>query len=264
MGKLILTYHVTRLESLSRAGSDLLGLRADLEWLACNGVVVRSLEALLDPACEHGVAITFDDGTRIDAEPIEHPTLGRLPSALSILGEYRRRFPAWQASSFVIASPLAREQIAAGLAGQYGPDLMHQRWWPDAARSGLLQIENHSWDHNHPLVERSAQRDNRRGSFLDIETEAEAEAEIAQASDYISQACGRRPRYFAYPFGEASRFLREDYLPRRGAALGLVAAFSTEPRALRSDDDRWYLPRFVSGRDWHCDDGLRQLVEHWL
>jgi peptidoglycan/xylan/chitin deacetylase (PgdA/CDA1 family) len=264
VGKLILTYHVTRLDALSREGSDLLGLRADIGWLLGHGVPLHSLDALLDPACERGVAITFDDGTRIDAESIEHPRLGRLPSALSILGEFQRQLPDWHASTFIIASPDARGALAAGLASDYGPDLMHERWWLQAERSGLLRLENHSWDHNHPLVTRSLQRDNLRGSFHTIGTEAEAEGEIAQASDYIERAVGRRPRYFAYPFGEASHFLREDYLPRRGPQLGLSAAFSTEPRGLRSDDDRWFLPRFVSGRDWCSDDGLRELIAQWV
>jgi len=263
MGRLVLTYHVTRLESLSREGADLLALRADLALLADAGLPLRSLDDLLDPACEHGIAITFDDGTRIDAESIEHPRFGRLPSALSILEEFRPRFPGWHASSFVIASPEARAQLAAGLAADYGPDLMHDRWWPDVSRGGLLQLENHSWDHNHPLVAQSAQRDNRRGTFGNIDTEAEADAEIAAASDYIEQACGRRPRYFAYPFGDTTAFLYDDYLPRRGPALGLQAAFTTEPRALRSDDSRWRLPRFVSGRDWQDDDGLRRLLAQW-
>ncbi len=264
MGKLILTYHVTRLDALSREGCDLLGLRADLGWLLAHGIPLRSLDALLDPACEHGVAITFDDGTRIEAEAIEHPRLGPLTSALSILAEFADRLPGWHASSFVIASPDARAALAAGLVDEYGPDLMHQRWWGAAAEGGLMRLENHSWDHNHPMVERSQQRDNVRGTFHNIETEAEADGEIAQASDYIAHATGRRPRYFAYPFGESSDFLRTDYLPRRGPTLGLAAAFSTEPRGLRADDNRWHLPRCVSGHDWCNDDGLRELIERWV
>lgn len=264
MGRLILTYHMTRVDEWSRNGADLLALRADLEWLASNAIPVCSLEALFDPACEHGVALTFDDGTRMDAESIDHPDHGQLPSAISILAEFKSRLPGLCVANFVIASPVARNDLAAALTERYGADLMHERWWKTAASSGLMQLENHSWDHNHPLVQRTAQRDNLRGSFFPIETEAEAEAEIADASTYIESACGRRPRYFAYPFGEASEFLRSDYLPRRGIDLGLVGAFSTEPRALRADDDRWYLPRFVSGRDWRSNRDLERLVGAWL
>jgi peptidoglycan/xylan/chitin deacetylase (PgdA/CDA1 family) len=123
-----------------------------------------------------------------------------------------------------------------------------------------MQIENHSWDHNHPVLARSVQRDNVRGRFDVIETEAEAEAEIARASDYIAAQTGMRPVYFAYPFGQTNDFLATDYLPRRGAAIGLRAAFTTDPRPLNDDDSRWLLPRYVCGRDW-CDDlGLERLI----
>ncbi|MFY8135000.1 MAG: polysaccharide deacetylase family protein [Aquimonas sp.] len=258
--RLILTYHATRLERFDRRGCDLLRLMADLDLLADAGLPVLPLESLLAPDCREGVAITLDDGTRIDGEPHLHPGLGLLPSMLQVLAQAKRRLPQLRASSFVIASPAARADMATALRVDYGDDLMHERWWPQAQASGLMDIENHSWDHNHPLVARTAQRDNRRGSFLDIETEAEAEAEISAASEYLERATGRRPRYFAYPFGHVGEFLRADWLPRRGPQIGLEAAFSTEPRALSPDDDRWALPRFVSGRDWRDDAGLLDLL----
>jgi peptidoglycan/xylan/chitin deacetylase (PgdA/CDA1 family) len=261
MPKRVLTYHMTRVDEWSREGSDLLGLRADLALLIGRGVAIHPLETLLDPACASGVAITFDDGTRIDAESIRHPRWGVLPSALSILAEASERCPGLTASTFVIASPTARDELARGLVDDYGPDLMHDRWWPEAQRTGLLQVENHSWDHNHPLVARSCQRDNVRGTFLNIDTDDECEAEIAAASEYIERRCGRRPRYLAYPYGEASPFLRERFLPARGAGVGLQAAFSTEPRPLANGDDRWFLPRYVSGRDWKTDAGLLALLD---
>lgn len=260
MARLVLTYHATRLEDWSRSGADLLGLRADLALLAREGVPVLPLADLLAPGCTRGVAITFDDGTRMDGESITHPRLGVLPSMLSVLVEARAAHPRLCVSSFVIASAQARADLEAGLVDDYGPALMHDGWWRAAAHSGLMELENHSWDHNHPLVARTAQRDNRRGSFLDIETEAEAEAEISAASAEIERVVGRRPRWFAYPFGDVSDFLRRDWLPRRGPQIGLMAAFTTEPRALSPDDDRWALPRFVSGRDWRDDDGLLDLL----
>jgi hypothetical protein len=260
MARLVLTYHATRLESWDRGGADLLGLAADLELLAREGVPVLPLPELLDPACREGVAISFDDGTRMDGESIEHPRLGRLPSMLSILSSARASHPRLRVSSFVIASQQARDDLDTGLVHDYGPRLMDDGWWRAAAHSGLMELENHSWDHNHPLVQVSAQRDNRRGSFLNIETAAEAEAEITRASDEIERRVGRRPRYFAYPFGDMPSFLRADWLPRRGPEIGLEAAFSTEPRPLSAEDDRWALPRFVSGRDWRDDAGLLALL----
>ena len=111
-----------------------------------------------------------------------------------------------------------------------------------------------------PLVPRTAQRDNVRGSFLDIATEAEAEAEIADASALIEAEAGFRPRHFAYPYGDVSPFLRDDWLPRFGPKIGLTAAFTTEPRAIAENDSRWALPRVVSGRDWNDSEGLAALL----
>jgi peptidoglycan/xylan/chitin deacetylase (PgdA/CDA1 family) len=160
----------------------------------------------------------------------------------------------------VIASEQARADIDAGLANDYGPELLHSRWWQPAQQSGLIELGNHSFDHNHPMVIRSAQRDNLRGNFLNIETEAEAEAEIAQASDEIERIAGFRPRWFAYPFGDVSGFLRDDWLPRRGPQIGLHAAFTAEPRALSKNENRWALPRYVNGRDWNGSEGLAALL----
>lgn len=259
MAKLILTYHASRLQSLDRHGADVVALAADLAWLAEHGVPVMGLAALLDPAVQHGVAITFDDGIRLDGERYVHPRFGELPSMLEVLRLYKPMLPNLVATSFVIASPDARHALAEGLAADYGEDLMHARWWRPAQHSGLIELGNHSFDHNHELVPRTAQRDNVRGTFMNITTEAEAEAEIAKASDLIETEGGVRPRHFAYPYGDVSPFLRDDWLPRRGPDIGLTAAFTVEPRALSPDDNRWALPRFISGRDWNDSEGLAAL-----
>lgn len=259
--KAILTYHASRLDSLDSRGCDLLRLQEDLILLADSGTPVLPLDTLLAPDCQHGIAITFDDGTRIDAEEHEHPRLGRLPSMLGLLIAARPRLPQLRASTFVIASPQARADLSQALESDYGQDLMHERWWRAAAGSGVLDIENHSWDHNHPIVQRSAQRNNERGNFLLIETEAEAEAEITTASDYIENSCGRRPRYFAYPFGDMSDYLRHTWLPRRGPQIGLHAAFSTEAQVFDHSVDRWAIPRYVAGRDWQDASGLLNILD---
>jgi len=202
--RLVLTYHATRLQRLTREGCDLLSLHADLDWLADQGIAVLPLDDLLaDPSIE-GVAITLDDGTRIDGWPHLHPAMGLLPSMLQILQHAKRRLPRLCVSNFVIASPQARDVLATHLVAELGQSLMDADWWSTAQASGLMQLENHSWDHNHPLLPSSVQRENKRGNFLAIDSAEDAEAEIAVASDVIGHALGRRPRYFAYPFGDVS------------------------------------------------------------
>jgi peptidoglycan/xylan/chitin deacetylase (PgdA/CDA1 family) len=128
----------------------------------------------------------------------------------------------------------------------------------------MMAVENHSWDHNHASLARTLQRDNRRGDFKRIDCEEECRGEIDQASDYIERVAGRRPRFFAYPYGEASDFLRRDYLPRRGPEIGLAAALGCDPEPVTNRSDRWFLPRYMCGRDWSSADDLYRLLDDAL
>ena len=271
----ILTYHPIHIVDDTYAGNDLLALSADLQALGRRGVRVRSLDQLLRPVgAAHlleplegpTVAITFDDGSVFDFIDHPHPTCGPQRAAASRLREDAARGGAVAgakpfASTFVIASPEARAELDRKdyLGGNYWPD----DWWPAAAASGALGIESHSWDHNHPSLARSAQRDNARGTFMNIETWEEAEAEIARSVEYISVHAARAPRFFAYPWGEANAFLAGEYLPRRGPQLGLRAAVGSAPVASGYTDDgcdRWNLPRFVCGHDWRDPAGFEALL----
>ena len=182
-----------------------------------------------------------------------------LESASRRLGALRDARPI--ASTFVIASPHARAELDRNdyFAGGYWPDA----WWPDAAAGGVLSVESHSWDHNHPSIARSVQRDNVRGTFGNIDTWDEAEAEIAQSVALIARVAGTSPRFFAYPWGEPSEYLLRDYLPRRGPELGLKAALSSAPYAsgfATEESARWLVPRLVCGHDWKTPGELEALL----
>jgi len=71
-----------------------------------------------------------------------------------------------------------------------------------------------------------------------------------RAAEYIAGKTGRRPRFFAYPFGESSTYIRNEYFPERGDEHGCLAALGTDPGLVSAHSDRWNLPRFVCGRDW--------------
>ena len=162
------------------------------------------------------------------------------------------------ASSFVIASPEDRivldQRNLAGL-GWWGDD-----WWAEAQGSGLMAIECHSWDHAHPTLDRVAQKDNIRGDFRSVDTFDDCIAQVDRAADYIEKTAGARPRFFAYPWGQASRYLRASYMPRQSKRHGFRAAFSIEPRRLSRRDDRWFLPRFVCGKDWKSTKELESIL----
>ena len=270
----ILTYHPIHIVDNSYAGNDLVALESDLAAFARRGVRVRSLDQLVTPPGSERllaplegptVAITFDDGSVFDFLDHPHPTCGPQRSAATLLRKAAGDATSGArpyATTFVIASPEARAELDRRdyFGGGYWPD----HWWREAVASGALAVESHSWDHNHPSLERSVQRDNVRGTFMNIETWDEAEAEVAQSVAYIAAHAGRAPRFFAYPWGEANEFLAREYLPRRGPELGLRAAVGSAPVAsgyVSQSSERWNLPRFVCGHDWRDPAGLDAILE---
>jgi len=255
---IILTWHSINVLDNTRAGNDLVAFSEDLALLHRLGWTILPLVdalARLDsgdlPA--RTAVLTLDDGSIMDFHQFDHPTCGRQTSAIERLRRFAEGLPddsphVAHVTSFVIASPDARAELDRVDYMSLGvwPD----DWWRQANQSGLMSVESHSWDHNHGSLARTAQRNNERGAFRLIETESECRAEVERASDYIEFRSGRRPRFFAYPYGQASDYLRYEYLPARGRSLGLEAALGCTPEPVTPASDRWFLPRFVCGRDW--------------
>ncbi len=264
----ILTWHSVNVHNNRYSGNDLVAFSEDLVQLDRLGWTILPLESGLErlernDLPDRAVALTADDGSILDFASFAHPTCGPqsglLPRLRHLLAHGRlaaRHEPI--ISAFVIASPDARAELDRKVTG--GLDLWPDSWWRDANASGLMHIESHSWDHNHDALDRTAQRDNRRGDFFAIETENECRIEVDQASACIERLSGRKPRFFAYPYGQSSDYLRYEYLPARGAELGLRAALSCEPAPVSRSSERWHLPRFVCGRDWNSPDEFAALL----
>lgn len=261
---LVLCYHSTNVSGNDYALNDHVALRADLAALNVRGIeLVHPSAAAIEPlAPRPRVALTFDDGMILDAIDFEHPAWGPQDSFLRILREHHTATGQHcAAASFVIASPAARAELDR--KDFLSLNVWHDDWWPAATASGYLTIENHSWDHNHPSLERSVQRDNRRGSFRDIDTYDDAMAEVRLASDYIEQRCGRRPTLFAYPWGEDNPYLVEQFFPKHAAELGILGAFVTSG-ASSSASNRWRIPRLVCGTDWRSPAEFSALIDRYL
>lgn len=264
----ILTWHSIRVLDNTPAENDLIAFSDNLALLDRLGWTILPLSDALRRLAtgdlpERSVVLTLDDGSIMDFHDFEHPTCGPQESIYNRLRAFAQS-PAIgprhrvHASTFVIASPEAREELDRKTTLDLGvwPD----DWWSAANASGLMSIESHSWDHNHDALARTAQRDNRRGDFKLIDTPAECRAEIDQASDYIERRAGRRPRFLAYPYGQASDYLVNDYLPRHAGNLGLEAALGCEPAPVTAGSNRWMLPRYVCGHDWTSDQELERLL----
>lgn len=261
MAGLVLTYHSANIAGSAYSDNDHVALKTDLELIRALSIPELSLEVAfqktyLDGFAEPFVVLTCDDGLLMDVQDIDHPEHGYTPGFSSILAEHARLYACQIAmTSFVIASPEARAHL--DVHGYRSLGLCGDDWW--SGDPGLV-IESHSWDHNHPVVPQSVQRDNVRGTFLKIETEHECVLEVEQASDYIETRTGRRPKFFAYPWGEASAYLRREYLPRRGQGIGLLGAVSGEADYWTRSSDPWFIPRMVCGAHWRSREALAKLL----
>jgi len=267
----VLAYHANNMAGSVYRGNDHIALASDLELLARLDLPVISLHqavAMLRdgaPGPERAVALSSDDAPVFDWHDLDYPGLGLQHSFRRILHDHQHSTGrAVHMTCFAIASPQARTALDRECL--QGRDWMRDDWWPEAAASELMAIENHSWDHNHTAVARSAQRDNLRGTFRNIETLAEADAEILQAADWLDAHCPKGPRrsLFAYPYGEFNDYLSLDYLPGQQSRHRVRAAFTVEPRPIGRGDSPWLLGRFVAGFHWREPTQLEGLLRESL
>jgi peptidoglycan/xylan/chitin deacetylase (PgdA/CDA1 family) len=262
----ILTYHSQNIRGNTHADNDHVALREDLAALAKAGKRIIPLDLLVDwldgAASDESVAdavvLTFDDGCDFDVRDIEYPGHGLQRSFLSIMEDaagmrdHSGRFGI-HATSFVIASRDARTRIDAG--SLFGKGWISDDWWRSADANPRLSIENHGWDHNHPDLEGDS-----RGNFRTVDTHEQCVIQVVSAAETIESHSGRRPAYFAYPFGESSRYIREVFFPEFREIHGCRAALGTQPGHVRRDTNRWNFPRYVCGRDWNSASGLEALL----
>lgn len=267
----ILTYHSANIAGSEYAANDHIALAADLRMIHARGWRIISLDQVVDLLDGHAdgasapcLALTFDDGTDFDVRDIEFPGHGMQPGFITALRDFQaetgERQPDLHATSFVIASPAARE--AMDRLCLFGGDVMREDWWRSACESGLIGIGNHSWDHNHEVAPEDAPDGLPRGRFHVVDNAIRAHWQIARAQRYIAERVAPHPvRHFGYPYGDVSPFLRDEWLPANGHGIGLRAAYSTEGRAATPDDNRWALPRFVCGHHWRSPEQLRTILD---
>lgn len=261
----VLTYHASTVGGPGYGQNDHVAFATDLalltslDWriVPLSWVVEQHL-GLADRDLRRCVALSCDDGTLLDVQDVDYPGQGRQRGLLGLLQEAVDQ-PDRHLTSFVIADPVARARMDTLCL--HGLDWMGEGWWREAMDSGRMAIECHSWDHNHDALEGRGPDEMPRGDFFQVDTPARAQFEIDQAVDYLdARLVPSRRRLFAYPYGHAGDYLRTDYLPRRGPALGLQAAFGIQGGPVTTTSDRWCLPRYVCGLHWKSPDELRSLL----
>jgi peptidoglycan/xylan/chitin deacetylase (PgdA/CDA1 family) len=264
----VLTWHAYNLFGNTYETNDLIAFARDLQTIRSAGFAVVKLEdvarwvrgeiASLSDSDQPVVALSCDDGTDYDFLDQSHPEHGAQRAFATALREVRADGFHAHLTSFVIASPSARTQIANG--AMRGQNALNDDWWRAANESDLIAIESHGWDHNHPTVSPVVQRDQRTGDFSFIDTFAECDMHVRGSANYIESRSGKRPTLFAYPWTQASDYMRREYMPQHAEAHGTIAAFGGQSDYISRDSDRWFLPRFVFGPDWRSDEGLLNIL----
>jgi peptidoglycan/xylan/chitin deacetylase (PgdA/CDA1 family) len=173
--------------------------------IADSGFPIVDLDTLLAPDAQRGIAITFDDGMQ-----------SVVTAALPVLRAYRV-----PAHVFLCTGALAGNQGNTNLT--LGAERFPMLTWDEVCRlhDGGVAIECHT--HRHPDLRKL--------------TDEDIEAECATADSLIEQYVGRKPKYFAYPFGYHDRRVR------RCIETRYAAAFSTRLGALSPGDESSCLPR---------------------
>jgi len=106
------------------------------------------------------------------------------------------------------------------------------------------------------------QRAQRKGTFLGIDNERDADAQVAHAQRILwFRTGGNVLPYFAYPYGQAPDYLVNDYFPRFASRHRIEAAFDTAGTYATAACNRWRIPRFVCGEHWRSPDAFAALLE---
>jgi peptidoglycan/xylan/chitin deacetylase (PgdA/CDA1 family) len=178
-----------------------------LEALHDARLPVLDLDALLDSRTQRGVALTFDDGMR-----------SVFTHALPVLRDHGA-----PAHVFLTTGAVGRQGWATPRAPEPAFDMLE---WDEVEKLQEAGVRLESHTHSHPDLR---ELDDRR-----IAEECDA------ADGIIEERLGRRPRYFAYPFGHFSARARDLARDRYRASV------TTQLRPLGDDDDPAALPRLDS------------------
>ena len=264
----VLTYHSQNIRGAQASNNDHVALTEDLEAIHQHGLRVIPLGRALswisgeldDSAVAGAICLAFDDGCDFDIRDLEYPGHGLQRSFLGIMQDFVEHHgedaqAGLHATSFVIANSEARQVIDT--RSLFGKGWISDDWWWQAAANSLLSIGNHGWDHNHPDLDPA---DSSRGGFATVNTLDQCLQQVVFSAEIIMEKAGSWPELFAYPFGESSAYIREEFFPLCAEQHRCRAAFGTDPGMVTRDSDRWNLPRYVCGRDWQSSEELLALL----
>jgi len=263
----VLTYHAGNITGNSYQSNDRIAFQSDLYTLHQLGFKIIPLHWLVDwllgdkdlPSKDESyLALSCDDGLDQDYLEGEYLQYGPQKSLYHLLKDFQQEVginqqPHAHLTAFVIADSQSRQTIAE--KSLQGESLLNDYWWQEANNTPLMSIENHSWDHRHPDIYSPEQ-----ALFSNIDAVAEADRQIIQAKQEIDRLSGGNSQLFCYPWGQTNPYLVKEFLPNHGLRAGIKAAFTCEPNAVTTTTNRWQIPRFVCGPDWHSPAQLQRLL----
>ena len=267
----VLAYHAVNIAGNDYANNDHVAFAADLRLIDDLGLRIVPLQWVVEQVLgtasrdlDRCVALSCDDGSAFDFHDLVHPEHGPQRSLYNVMRDFiaergANAQPDLHLTAFVIASHEARD--AMDKACLVGRGWMSDDWWRQAQQTGLIAIENHSWDHNHPCLDAPGPDGMPRGSFLDVNNRIRAKEEIAAAARFIdARIAPAQTRIFCYPFSHVADYLRTDYFPNCGSEHGMLAAMGDGAEPVTEFSDRWDLPRYICGWHWKSPDVLRGIL----
>lgn len=270
----VLCYHSWTIGDSYKTDNHL-AMEQDLIELAKRGYQILPVERLVSvlkgdepaSAIAHNklVCITFDDGKRWDFYDGYRKDGSQIKSFRTILSESRSAVPTFlsgaRSVAFVIASPEERLNLSLAVNEPYS--VLTDDWWQKSAAEGIVGIANHSWDHLHVALTNVRQADNKKGSFFDIETYADAKGQIIDAQSVVDRITGNRSvPVFGYPYGHVSSYLKESFFPEHGNRIGINGALSTAGKPVDNECCIWDIPRFVCGYHWKSSADFSTLLNN--
>lgn len=183
-------------------------LRRILTFLEGKNIPVVDLNSLIENQDQTGVALTFDDGMQ-----------SVYSEALPVLREF---------------NAIAHVFLTTGLMDQ-------QTTWPDEGQ-GVGSYQMLTWQQVDKLLQHNIIFESHTHTHPDLQliSRDKLQVECETADKLIYERTGRRPEFFAYPFGRHNSQSR-DYIKHR-----YQAAFTTELDYLKNSSDRSTFPRIDS------------------
>ncbi len=286
----ILVYHTWDSSGCSYDTNSLMALQSDLQTILDAGFFVMPVYWIAEwivgdrdgsTLPDKVVGITLDDGPDTDWQE----TYCGVGGAYNILSNFKTAHSdvlptlSPHASAFVIASPSARSAISSATGKN-----LDEAWWYSAQNSGVMEVYNHSVDHDHESIygplydpymnyitlviagnvalggDGNYTGQGLEGHFARINNHDLSYAEVVNAASYIGGKIGVWPDLFAYPYGNPNSYMTNTFFPSYWSEHMTYAAFCQQEQYATRMSSRYCIPRITHKVSWNSTGGLQSIL----